>query len=177
MKTAFVLDSPQRALPAAAGGAMDAIGYEKEGKANGESPGKRRRFEMRRWRRSAMAASGAAWKIWRNGTRTAEGYATEALTRKLALTPSQTRDGKRNNYAWVVRSFSTHGQMLGYGHHGLWRGFAPPTTLPPGRPPTVILSNRGDFDEDKILVCARRLIEHTSRSSERVQPTDGLALV
>ncbi len=70
---------------------------------------------------------------------------------RLALTPSQTEDGKVNNYGcgWELY-FNKQEQMNGFGHEGNWRGFKTSIYhyLVAGRT-TIILSNRGDFDADK----------------------------
>ncbi len=82
-------------------------------------------------------------------------------TMRLALTPSQTDDGKKNNYGfgWSLY-FNNAGKMIGFGHRGLWRGFRLNyyDYLLENRT-TAILCNRGDFDPDKFWYALDDVIE------------------
>lgn len=79
----------------------------------------------------------------------------------LALTPSKTQNGKANNYGfgWVLY-FNKPDDLYGYGHDGSWGGFK--TTyyryLTADRT-TVLLSNRGNMDTDKLWTAVHFAIE------------------
>ena len=82
-------------------------------------------------------------------------------TWKLALTPSKTRDGKTNDYGlgWGLY-YDKPSDLHGYGHDGSWGGFE--TTyyryLTTDRT-TVLLSNRGNINTDKLWTALDGLVE------------------
>ena len=82
-------------------------------------------------------------------------------TWKLALTPSKTRDGKTNDYGlgWGLY-YDKPSELYGYGHDGSWEGFQ--TTyyryLTTDRT-TVLLSNRGNINTDKLWTALDGLVE------------------
>ncbi|HEV3025656.1 MAG TPA: serine hydrolase domain-containing protein [Pirellulales bacterium] len=82
-------------------------------------------------------------------------------TWKLALTPLKTRDGKRDHYGlgWSLY-FDQPDKVFGYGHDGSWGGFETSyyRYLVADRT-TVLLSNRGTFDVNKLWTALDKLIE------------------
>lgn len=82
-------------------------------------------------------------------------------TMQLALTPSKTRDGKKNDYGfgWSIYP-GEGGGMNGFGHEGSWGGFHTSyyRYLVADRT-TVILSNKGNFDPDKFWYALNDVIE------------------
>ena len=88
-------------------------------------------------------------------------------TWKLALTPSKTRDGQTNGYGlgWEPY-FDNPEEIYGYGHDGSWGGFRTSyyRYLTAERT-TVLLSNRGNFDNDKLWSALDGLVErHLSKT-------------
>jgi CubicO group peptidase (beta-lactamase class C family) len=82
-------------------------------------------------------------------------------TWKLALTPSHTGDGKKNDYGfgWSLY-FNKAGSLIGYGHRGLWRSFrANYYDYVLKNRTTVILTNRADFDPDKFWYALDDVVE------------------
>jgi CubicO group peptidase (beta-lactamase class C family) len=82
-------------------------------------------------------------------------------TWKLALTPATIRGGKREHYGlgWDVY-FDQPENVYGYGHDGSWGGFETSyyRYLVADRT-TVLLSNRGNFDVNKLWTALDKLIE------------------
>lgn len=85
-------------------------------------------------------------------------------TWKLALTPSRTRDGKPFDYGlgWTVY-YDDPDKLYGYGHDGSWCGFNTSyyRYLSADRT-TVLLSNRGNFNSDRLWKGLEKLIENYS---------------
>lgn len=83
-------------------------------------------------------------------------------TWKLALTPSRTRDGKTNGYGlgWDLY-YDDPNELYGYGHEGSWEGFRTSyyRYLTADRT-TVLLSNRGNIDTDKLWTALDRVVEN-----------------
>lgn len=126
MKHAFVHEIHNPVLPRSTPDVVDAIGYERgsQGEAWRESWG------TPPFRNEALATVGDGG-IWCNLEDLArwdaamrQGKLLKPATMQLALTQSQTSDGKKNNYGfgWSLY-FNKTGKMIGYGHRGLWRGF------------------------------------------------------
>ncbi len=81
-------------------------------------------------------------------------------TWKLALTPSKTRDSQTNGYGlgWDLY-FNQPNEIYGYGHEGSWEGFRTSyyRYLTEDRT-TVLLSNRGNLDTDKLWTALDRVV-------------------
>jgi CubicO group peptidase (beta-lactamase class C family) len=106
--------------------------------------------------RLLTTGDGAVWSSledmarWDAGLRA--GKLLRPQTRRLALTPSKTRNGKRNDYGlgWDLE-FNARGQLTVYGHDGDWEGFLTFFHRDLGSDHTVILlSNRGDYKIDRV---------------------------
>ena len=82
-------------------------------------------------------------------------------TWKLALTPSKTRDGKLFDYGlgWMTY-YDKPDEIYGYGHDGAWGGFNSSyyRHLTSDRT-TVLLSNRGNIDTDKLWTGLDKLVD------------------
>jgi len=80
---------------------------------------------MRRWRRSAMAASGAAGRSGAMDAALREGYATEAADAKARPAPSQTRGRQEEQLRLgLVALFRQHGKMPATATMASGAGFA-----------------------------------------------------
>jgi CubicO group peptidase (beta-lactamase class C family) len=77
-----------------------------------------------------------------------------------ALTPHKTRDGITNHYGlgWSLY-FNQPRSLYGYGHDGSWGGFRTSyyRYLAEDRS-TVILSNRGNLDTDKLWEAVNEVV-------------------
>lgn len=82
-------------------------------------------------------------------------------TWKMALAPSKTNDGKVFGYGlgWAPY-YDKPKDIYGYGHDGSWGGFETSyyRYLPPDRT-TVILTNKGDFDTNKLWDALNAAVE------------------
>lgn len=89
------------------------------------------------------------------------GKLLKPATWKLALTPSQTRDGETNAYGLGWQTYcEDSGELSGFGHDGSWGGF---TTcyyryLTTDRT-TVLLSNRDNLDSDRLWNGIERIVD------------------
>jgi CubicO group peptidase (beta-lactamase class C family) len=154
MTSAFLFEVVNGTVPRATFEGVNAIGYER-GKAG--EPVWKESWGTLPFRRESLVPMGDGG-IWGNLEDLArwdaamrDGKILKPATRKLALAPSQTADGKTNNYGfgWSLY-FGKGGSLIGYGHRGLWRGFrANYYDYVLEDRTTVILSNRSDFDPDK----------------------------
>lgn len=81
-------------------------------------------------------------------------------TWKLALTESKTGDGKINDYGCGWQIYREADNMYGYGHEGSWGGFITSyyRYLTADRT-TVLLSNRGNLDTDKLWTALDKACE------------------
>jgi len=81
-------------------------------------------------------------------------------TMKLALAPSETRDGKTNPYGLGWQLYMDK-ELYGFGHDGDWSGFKTSYyNYLTNNHTVVLLSNRGErLDEDKFWQQLNALIE------------------
>lgn len=82
-------------------------------------------------------------------------------TWKQALTPSKTRDGKTNDYGlgWGLY-YDKPSEIYGYGHDGSWGGFETSYyNFLTANHTTVLLSNRANFNTDKLWTALDSLVE------------------
>jgi CubicO group peptidase (beta-lactamase class C family) len=165
MKNSFVYHNPET-VPAESGGLIHAIGYEKENKESwkaswGTPPARHEKM--------LTVGDGAVWTnlddmaAWDRALR--DHRLVREKTMQLALTPSKTTNGKKNDYGfgWLVY-LDKSGKMNGFGHEGSWGGFHTSyyRYLLADRT-TVILSNRGDFDPDKFWYALNDVVEEHAR--------------
>jgi CubicO group peptidase (beta-lactamase class C family) len=166
MKDSFVYESPDAVPMRPAAGAARAVGYEKEKgewkAAWGAPPARAERL--------LTVGDGGVWtnledmEAWDTALRRVR--LVKPLTMRLALTPSETRDGKVNDHygrGWALYfgGAGAEGAVLNrYGHYGAWGGFntAYQRDLVADRT-TVILSNRGDFDPKRFWYTLNGLVE------------------
>lgn len=88
----------------------------------------------------------ARWDAaWRSGK------FLKAATFKSMLEPSRTTNGKQNNYGYGFAIYPGKSGLNGFGHNGDWGGFRTDyyRYLQDDRS-TIMLSNRGDFDTDRL---------------------------
>lgn len=161
MKHSFVYENPA-AVPKHPAGYINAVAYEWLKKKEVWEPSwgtpPSRHEEL------LTVGDGAVWTnledmaAWDHAVR--ERKLLKPATWKLALTPSKTRDGKTNSYGlgWTV--YMNGKELYGYGHDGSWGGFQ--TTcyryLTADRT-TVLLSNRGTMNTDKLWTALDRVLE------------------
>jgi len=162
MKHSFVFDRPDVAAEAAAD-RVHAVGYEWRKKKQEWAPSwglpPDRHEEM------LTVGDGSVWTNLEDMARWDEAVRAQKLlkpaTWKLALTPSKTRDGQTNGYGlgWGLY-FNKGEEVYGYGHDGSWGGFETCyyRYLSADRT-TVILSNRGTCDTDKVWTALDGLVE------------------
>jgi CubicO group peptidase (beta-lactamase class C family) len=165
MKNSFVYESPSSVPKQPATGCLRAVGYEKEKggwqPAWGAPPARDETL--------LTVGDGGVWTnledldAWDRTLR--QGKLVRPLSMRLALTPSETRDGKINDYGrgWSLY-FGEAGDagavLKGYGHDGSWGGFRTSyyRDLLADRT-TVLLSNRGTFDPDKFWYALQDVVE------------------
>lgn len=153
MEHTFVYESPA-AVPAITAGRDRALGYEWNQKkavwkeAWGTPPARQESM--------LVVGDGSVWSSLEDLARwdavVRERKLLKPETWKQALTPHTTKDGKTNDYGlgWGLY-FTQSRELYGYGHDGSWGGFQTSyyRYLTKDRS-TVILSNRGTLDTDKL---------------------------
>jgi CubicO group peptidase (beta-lactamase class C family) len=167
MKHSFLYDRPD-AAPKVSGESNHAVGYEWQ---------KKKKIWEANWGvppdahpEMLTVGDGSIWTNledmlkWDLALR--EKKLLKPATWNLALTPSKTRDGKTNGYGlgWGLY-FNNPDEVYGYGHDGSWGGFLTSyyRYLAADRT-TVLLSNRGNFDNDKLWSALDGLVErHLSK--------------
>jgi CubicO group peptidase (beta-lactamase class C family) len=165
MKNSFVYQTP-KTVPAESGRLIHAIGYEKAKKKPwkegwGTPPA--------RYEKMLTVGDGAVWTNLEDMAKWDKALRDHVLIREktmqLALTPSKTTNGKKNDYGlgWLVYSDKS-GKMNGFGHEGAWGGFQTSyyRYLVADRT-SVILSNRGGFDPDKFWYALNDVLEEHGR--------------
>jgi CubicO group peptidase (beta-lactamase class C family) len=169
MSHSFLFDSPS-AAPAAAGGYNHAIGYQWRPKKKTWNPD----WGVPPDRHPDMltVGDGSVWTNLEDMLKWDEAVRAERLlkpaTWKLALTPSKTRDGQTNGYGlgWTTYCEPT-GELYGYGHDGSWGGFETSYYRYLTADNTIVLlSNRSNFNNDKLWKGLDRLVE-AQRSKEK----------
>jgi len=162
MQHSFVFDRPDAGADPAAG-RVHAVGYEWRKKKAEWAPSwglpPDRHEEM------LTVGDGSVWTNledmakWDEAVR--EQKLLKAATWNLALTPSKTRDGQTNGYGlgWGLY-FNNGGETYGFGHDGSWGGFETSyyRYLAADRT-TVILSNRGTCNTDKVWTALEGVVE------------------
>jgi CubicO group peptidase (beta-lactamase class C family) len=168
MTQTFVYENPAT-VPKSAGDHVQAVAYERRKKKEVWEPSwgtpPARHEEL------LTVGDGAVWTnledmaAWDRAIRGEKLIKPE--TWNLALTPSKTRDGMTNAYGlgWALY-FEKPKSIYGYGHDGSWGGFQ--TTyyryLAADRT-TVLLSNRGTMDTDKLWMALDKIVEKQSGGS------------
>lgn len=163
MKHTFVYDSPNAVPKKKPAECLTALGYDKEKNKTqwkeswGTTPFRHEKL--------LTVGDGAIWTnlddmiAWDAALRADKLIKKETM--QLALTQSKTRDGKKNDYGfgWSMY-YEKDGKMIGYGHDGSWGGFHTSyyRYLAADRT-TVILSNNGTFDTDKLWYALNDVIE------------------
>jgi CubicO group peptidase (beta-lactamase class C family) len=164
MKDTFVYESPE-AVRVESRRLVHAIGYEKV-----KEKGWRAAWGTPPERHETMltVGDGAIWTNLEDMAHWDRALRDHLLIKKktmdLALTPSQTRDSKKNGYGfgWTVY-LDDAGGMNGFGHEGSWGGFKTSYyRYVVADRTTVVLSNRGDFDPDKFWYALNDVIEKHS---------------
>ena len=162
MEHTFVYESPE-SVPTPSPGRNRAVGYEwnkkkREWRETWGTPPARSETML-------VVGDGSIWSSLEDLARWDEVVRERKLlkpeTWKLALTPHKTKDGELNHYClgWDVY-FDEPTEPYGYGHDGSWGGFHTSyyRYLTEDRS-TVILSNRGTFDTDKLWEAIGRVLE------------------
>jgi CubicO group peptidase (beta-lactamase class C family) len=158
MDHSFVYESPAAHAPR---GFLPAVGYEKKKKTGvwqptwGAPPVRQEKM--------LTVGDGAVWTNLEDMGRWDEALRANKLLRpetmQLALTLSRTADGKTNDYGLGWGLYGDLNRPRAFGHDGSWGGFktcyhrllAADRTI-------VLLSNRGDFDPDKLRAKLNQLL-------------------
>jgi len=161
MRNTFVYSSPDSVPIDSKPPCSNAIGYRREGRTWVASWG----TTPDRQEEHLEVGDGGIWSNLQDMARWDAAVRARKLlkptTWKLALTPSQTGDGKTNPYGlgwWLYANRS--GRLYGFGHDGYWQGFATSYyDYLAEQHSVVLLSNRGEsIDLNKFWDKLNRLI-------------------